>query len=161
VTTTSFPVTLRSNDDAEDTVTTVELDEINVGWVASIFIIFNGISSILLLPLIFPVRIAFSAQSFASFNEKHTPAVLNTSIFDATFLSDGAVHTGGAFTRPGPSGVNVPGSGVSSRPSMVGLFAALLCVRVGTGEMLEVTGGIVFDSSPEVGMGPRRKDLIS
>lgn len=126
VTATSFPMTLRPHDDVDDAVTTVEPDEINwalspfngdlTGFfeLASQFWIFSGISSMLPLPLNCSFKIkAFSAQLFASFSEKHTPAVLNTLIFDATLFSDRAVHMGGAFTRPA-NGVNLPGSGVSN-----------------------------------------------
>ena len=70
---------------------------------------------------------AFTAQSSASFGEKHIPNVLRSSVLDACFFNVGAMQTGGALIRPCPVGVNLSGAGMS-------LPHTVLCV--GTGETM-------------------------
>jgi hypothetical protein len=75
-----------------------------------------------------PKSNAFSAQSSASFSEKHTPRLVKSKSFDATFFIAGAMQTGGSLIRPCPVGVSLSGAGMS--------FPHPNTLRVGKGEMV-------------------------
>ena len=104
-----------------------------------------------------PKIIAFSAQSSASSSEKHTPKVVKSKSFDATFFIAGAMQTGGSLIRPCPVGVSLSGAGTS--------FPLPKALRVGMGEMVlidtfSITLPDFFDSSSDdIGIVIGRYDL--